>query len=206
LGPEAEAQALAAVIASDKGLSLSPNALERYAQYLLPPVPVDIDENPDQGKDNPQNRNENPVPEDVRRVAEEQAQGNEFLKILNSIRGKNRQYWMVLPFRINISGVELNIIIRLLRGEYISKAGNEFLVVDITGPKRRWRCLLNKAGDKIKTDIRVFPEYEGAALDDFKKKAEKFLGEGVFIHTGVEISSWMDDLCPEHLPSIDERV
>ena len=198
-----EAEAMAAVIAADKGVTLSPQTLERYARFLLPPMPPA--ENVD-AEENPQHWNENPKAEELQKMMEEQAKKDCVLGILNSLPGKNRHYWVVLPFTVNIKGVELRIFIRVLKGETLAD-GNEYLVVDISSNKRQWRCFLKKTGINLTANIRVFPECSPRTLDLIKKNAEKFLG-GMLVNlqNSDKIPSWVEDLFSEPYPTVNEEV
>ena len=186
-----ERDAMAAIIAADKGVRLSPEALERYSRYLLPPEPVDSDENRPEQK-------ENPLAEEMRKMAEEQAKKDKLLDILNSLPGKNRQYWKVFPFAIKVREAEFNIIVRIFNGE--------ILIIDITGPKRQWRCFLKKTDGNVLADIQVYPEYSERALASLRKRAESFFGKGVSLENGDKFPSWVEYLLTEPLPSVDEEV
>ena len=196
-----EAKAMTAVIAADKGVVLSSEALERYASYLLAPDSVDSDEDPP-------DRNENFNAEEMQKKAEELEEKDKLLGLLNSLPGKNGQYWKVFPFVINVNGVELRISLKILLGEALSSDRSEYLIADISSIKRQWRFFLKKNGDRRRADISVFPEYKDKDLNLLKKKAEQFL-EGydeIFVQNGVKIPSWAEDLFTQPLPSIDEEV
>jgi len=208
-----DSEALAAVIATDKGVTLSPEALNRYASSLLPPgwPPVPSDE-----EDEPKDREEAPEAEELQAIAEAQGQNDDFLNLLNSIPGKNGQYWVVFPFSIKVKGTELNVFIRLLKKEFQSIGNGEDLIVDISGPKRQWRCFLKKSSGKtnlplVRADIRVYPECSPKELLFLQKEAESFLGsfknfEEIQVRNGDKIPSWAEDLSAIYLPSISEDV
>ena len=204
-----DSEAMAAVIASDKGVTLSPEALARYASFLLPPVKNDDEEEPN-------DREELPEPEELKAIIEEQEQKDDFLGLLNSIPGKNGQYWMVFPFSIKVRGTELNVFIRLLKKEYQYIGEGEDLIVDVSGPKRQWRCFLKKSFGiscqaSIRADIRVYPECSPKGLLFLQKEAESFLGsfeifDEILVRNGDKMPSWVEDLSEICLPSIDEDV
>ena len=204
-----DSEALAAVITADKGVALSPEALSRYASFLLPPVPGDKEEKS-------RDREELPEKEELQALAEEQEQKDDFLKFLNAIPGKNGQYWLVFPFSIKIRGTELDVFLRLLKKEYLSAGDSEDLIVDISGPKRQWRCFLKKSSVKscenlLRADIRVYPECSPKELLLLQKDAESFLGgigdfEEIQVRNGDKIPSWAEDLSTVYLPSVSEDV
>ena len=199
-----EAEAMAAVIAADKGVSLSPEALERYARYLLPPEL--IPQEPADGEESSQQRYEYPTAEELRKMAEGQQKKDELLAILNSLPGKNRHYWMVFPYTINVKGIELRIFIRILKKE-TQKDENEHMIVDISGPKMHWRCFFKKTDANITASLRVYPECSPRTLGFLKKNAEKHLkGMLVNLQNCDKIPSWVEDLFAEPLPSIDKEV
>jgi hypothetical protein len=250
-----EAKAMAAVVAADKGINLAPAALERYARFLMPAsfMPQFMTK-ATEGKDAPSHKTaatsqdrgekssgvsrgeagddsleEMPEAEELRAIARAQMGEDGFLDLLNYLPGKNGQYWLVFPFNINVKGVELKVLLRVLQSERGSVPGslpapeNGQLIADISGPKRQWRCFVNNNAGKFRADIRVYPEYPQRALDQLRKQAEKFLGKGggfpglknsgnlggfeeIIVRNGDRIPLWADDLWPDHLPFIDEEV
>jgi len=209
-----EADTLAALIAYDKGVILSPEALENYTRFLSFPGENAIQ--PDDGRD--QGREESPSAEELRILVEEQGQNDDTLSFLNNLPGKNGQRWLVFPFCIKVKGVELKVFIRLLNKEPASSVDKEEIIVDILGPKRQWRCFLIRADEKFLADIRIYPQQRPKALKLLQKEAEKMLekAEGLFgdfkgfdevlVRNGEETPSWAEDLCTESLPSIDEEI
>ena len=219
-----EAQAMAAVIAADKGVALSPEALARYAGFLLPPVlPVSGNK-----EHEPEENEKMPDPEEVQALAQEQE--NELLGFFNSIPGKNGQYWMVFPFNMTAKGTEYNVILRVLKkdflmNEFLPATGSEEIIVDISGPKRQWRCFLARNSGNFRTDIRVYPECSPKGLELLQKEAERYLREGniqafapagvlgsvgnfevVQVRNGDKEPSWTEDLFAFCLPSISKDV
>ena len=205
-----EAEALASSAAADKGVALSSEAMEHYAGFFVPPASASLDE-----EENPKNREEVPDPQELQNIAEEEAQKDSLLDLLNCIPGKNGQYWMVFPFTVTIKGTELRVFIRILKRELPDK--NEQLIVDISGAKRQWRCFLKKNGEKLRADIQVYPECSPRGLIFLQKEAERFLGgentlpgntgfREIFVCNGGEIPSWVEDLSAACLPSISKDV
>ena len=221
-----EAKAMAAAAAADKGITLSPEALERYARFLEAPAFIDDGESSGKnafawggdGKKNSRNREEVPEKEELQAIAEEEASEDGLLDFMNSIPGKNGQYWVVFPFNIKVRGIELKVILRILNGGPFSGGEKEHVIVDIAGSKRQYRCFLEKASGKLRADIRVYPELSPKALKLLSKKAESFLGAGnafagnsfefeeILVRNGEEIPSWAGILLEEYLLSIDKEV
>ena len=219
-----EAKAMAASAAFDKGLSLSGEAFERYARFLEAPAHQGDrdaggkDAMPGGGKGNSPDREEVPTKEELQTIAEEEAKKDKVLDFLNSVPGKNGQYWVVLPFDINVKGTELKVVMRILKGGPLFTGGNEHLIVDITGPKRQYRCFLKKNDGKLRVKVRVYPELSARALKLLSKKAEKFFGEGsafagssfaleeLIVQNGEGAATWTDNWSEEYLPAIDKEV
>ena len=193
-----EAEALAAVIAKDKGVILSPDALERYARFLMPPqadAPPcgesefaetgegqdnkeerEKDETPD--RDKRSSREEVPAAEELQAIAGEQAKQDSLFDFLNSLPGKNGHYWMVFPFKIKVRGTELTVYLRILKKESVSSGEDGHLMADISAPKRQWRCFLKKTAGKLRADIRVYPECRPRELNHLLKEAKRCFGKG----------------------------
>jgi len=243
-----ESKAMAAVIAADKGVFLSPAALERYARFFMPPTtPPQKMSSPVMPKASGEKENaspkaaissqdsgggdleEIPEPEELRAIAEAQMGEDGFLDLLNYLPGRNGQYWLVFPFSVNVKGIELKVLLRVLQSERGTNPGgipaqeDGQLIADISGPKRQWRCFVNKNAGKFRADMRVFPEYSPRALDQLRKQAGRFLGKGgglpglkdsgnfggfeeIIMRNGDRIPLWADDLWPDHLPFVDEEV
>jgi len=190
-----EAKALALVSALDKGVELSKEALERYVRYLEPLVFTENEEG-----------------------TAEAGQKDDFLDILNSLPGKNRKHWIIFPFNIDIRGTVLKVFLRLLKREPLCPGETEYAIVDIAGPKRQWRCCLERKDKKLRADIQIYPGMAAGALKILSREAELFLGkadagthesggfEEIRVRNGEEMPSWMEDLCNEYVPSVDEEV
>jgi hypothetical protein len=211
-----EAEAFTALIAMDKGVVLNRQALEHYARFLSFP-----DENfSRQDEKRERDREESPEKEELRILAEEQEKNDDALTFLNQLPGKNGQHWLVFPFSVKIKGIEFQVFFRLLKKEPVSagEEGHLHLIVDISGPKKQWRCFLKKAGEKFLADLRVYPGQSPRVLKSLQKGAEQTLKEGralfgsfkgfdeITVQNGEEAPSWVEDLFTESLPSIDEEI
>jgi len=206
-----EADAMAAVIAADKGLSLSPEALARYARFLLPPVfPGNGDK-----KEEPRNGEELPnmEMEELKALAQGEEQTDNFLGFINMVPGKNGQYWIVYPFNIKAKGTELRVFLRILKKGFLSATGSEELIIDISGQKRQWRCFLIKSSGKVRVDIRVYSECSPKGLNLLLKEAERFLRERNIPVPGLEGFFRNSDICLEvqvrngdKIPSLTEDL
>ena len=204
-----EAEILARLSAGDKGVVLSSEALEQYSRYFGSPDGENGD-SPEQQED--------PKAGELKAMAGEQSQANGLLDFLNSLPGKNGQYWMVLPIIVNIRGIELKVFIRLLiRGELPSMVERR-LIVDISGPSRSWRCFLAEVNGGLRADILVYPEHKPWDLDLLQKEATRFLMGGgalsgnskgierVMVQNSGKSFSWVENLYDESLPSINKEV
>jgi hypothetical protein len=219
---ELEAETLSSLIALDKGVELSPQTLEHYARFFSFPErnPNQQDEKEDRDLDRESDQEEGPDAEELRILTEEQGQNDGVLAFLNQLPGKNGQRWLVFPFSVKVKGIEFQVFLRLLKKEpvFAGEGGHLHLIVDISGPKKQWRCFLNKAGEKFLADLRVYPRQSPRAIKILQKEAEQILKKGralfgsfkgfneIVVRNGEETASWADDLCTESLPSIDEEI
>jgi hypothetical protein len=201
---------------------LSQQALGHYAQFLSFPAENFIQ--PDDADDSSKgDHGREESPEALRILVEEQTQNDSTLNLLNLFPGKNGQYWLVFPFSVKVRGIEFRVFLRLLKRElHSSLKGVPFedgqLIVDISGPKRQWRCFLKKTNEKFLADLRVYPRQHPRALKKLQKEAEQILAEGhglfgsfngfgeIIVRNGEETPSWVEDLCTESLPSIYEEI
>ena len=195
-----EAKALAETIAFDKGVDLSQEVLELLARYLLPAV---FDEN---DKDKEPGREKLPNTEELENIAKEQSRKEKFLDFLNSLPGKSGKKWLVFPFKINVKGTVLSVFLRLLKREPFFQGESEYLIVDIAGPKRQWRFFAGKIDGKVRIDINVYPGLPAKALEALEREAKRFFAGEVRMRNREEVPSWMEDLCDEILPSVNEEV
>jgi len=207
-----EAEALARVSAKDKGIVLSHEALERYAGYLS------SQGNGDRNRRETPSRDENLTAEELRAIADNQAESDGFLDLLNSLPGKNGRHWLVFPFNIRIKGIEIDVFIRLLKEGSFTSGVSRHIIADIKSPRRQWRCFLKETGGRYRADIRVYPNYQPKTLSLLQKEAIRFLGEHggiaqnfkgfdeVLVRNGEADSSWVDDLFAESLLSVNKEV
>jgi hypothetical protein len=218
-----EAGALAAAAAADKGVRLSREALAACAGLLAEPWPPDSEGSfPGQGEKGGGEENRPawdncPQPEELRNLFEQSMNSREqngLLGFLNRIPGKNGQQWIVWPFKICIKGTDLRVLFRLLIRSplYSTQAPAEGrLIADVAGPRRRWRFVLDRnSREKLKVDVRVFPEMSPRGLKSLEREAKGVFGS---LGKGVEIIarnggalSFADFLADEALPSVNEEV
>ena len=210
-----EARALTAAAALDKGVTLSPEAQTNYSRYLIPPeTPQEKKTGAEfspgagggrnKGGDNEENE-KTPEAEKIKAIAEEESKKDKLLDFLNKLPGKNSQHWAVFPFRIEVRGIELQVLLRILKRESLLAEESAFVIADISGPKRQWRCFLRERATGVQADLRVFPNVSERTLKRLKKEAERFLGE-VTVGNRDESVSWVDDLYTESLPSVNKEV
>ena len=191
-----EGKAMAAVSALDKGVSLSPEALEYYAAFFN-------SQNSFKGDDNTQedNREDSPKAEELKALADEEGQKDDFLDLLNSLQGTNDQYWYVLPLKIKVKNTELEIILRLL---IKNSTENDCLIADINTKKKQWRFVLKKNEDIV--HIRTNPPLLVKSIKKLEKKAENIFNLRTQIENSEDIQSWMDEIFNEPLPLVNKEV
>jgi hypothetical protein len=222
-----EAKALAAAAAADKGLRLSPEALEEYAAATEPGAWFSGGHSRGRDKDNPKDNPDDweEVPngeelEDLYATAGGDGEKEDLLSYLNRIPGKSGRHWIVFPFKLKVKGIELSVSVRLLiKGSVFFTPGSRaptipaHLIVDIEGPQKRWRFILDKAGDGMSVmDILVGSACEGN-LAQLKKEAERsFSGPGMEVRLREEDfapgkgSSLFDPWRQEALYSVNKEV
>jgi hypothetical protein len=212
-----EAAALASAAAADKGVELSPGALEDYADAIDPggsqpqgrEPPGDRGGNPKpQGKPR---EDDAPTPENIRKKAAEIEANKPFLGILNMIPGKNGRRWIVLPFVFSSKGVEFRVSIRiLLKESKISENKVERLAVDVSSESRRWLFTIDKAGTpEARVDISIYPPLGTARLavleGEIRGILQEFAGE-IRLWNNREAPPLGADSRNEALLSINEEV
>jgi hypothetical protein len=134
-----EAAALAAAAAADKGLELSPQALEDYAAARAPGPPR---EDPSDGSQDGREHPGAPNPEELKKYPEQIDAKKPLLALLNSIPGKTGKHWIVYPFQFSSGDLRFRVSLRLLSGDETGK-GTVRAAVDIAGGARRWLFILN---------------------------------------------------------------
>jgi len=191
-----EGKAMAAVSAMDKGISLSPEALEYYAAFLNSQGSFKGDDNTQEDS-----KEESPKAEELKSIANEEGQKDDFLDLINRLPGMNDQYWYVLPLNLSVKNTKLEIILRLL-----IKTGNEreILIADINTEKKQWRFFLKKGEDIV--HIRINPPLHEKSLKKLEKKAEKIFNLRTQIENSEDIQSWMDEIFNEPLPLVNKEV
>ena len=206
-----EAKALALLAAADKGVVLSKESLTAYA--ALP----DRDENQRQGYKPWNFTGEQPDAEDLKRQfgnsggnSNQKETKDDFLDFLNMIPGKNSRRWIVWPFNYAAGGTELRVLLRILIEEPLcgsKKSPDEALCfMDIAGPRRNWRFLLSKTGEKQSAVLSIIPGLPPADIRIIKKELIKELGLNDFrIRNGEELPL-AEELGAPVLPSLNEEV
>jgi hypothetical protein len=200
-----EAKALAAAAAADKGLSLSPEALEEYAAATEGGAWFSGRREGQPDEEDPPDREETPDGEELETVYRKanlpREKGGEegILSWLNRLPGENGQGWAVFPFKIRVRGVELRVSVRLLIKEHPFFASRRDadqgrLIVDIEGPAQNRRFLLERSGGKSVMDITVYPGASGFSgqkgdIKALEKEAGKFFD-------GMEIRVRQSDEAP----------
>jgi hypothetical protein len=217
-----EAKTLALAAAEDKGLRLSPEALEEYAAAMEPGAWFSGGRGRKrQGspeEEDPPDREKTPDREELEKLYAKAGGTGEkggkegLLSWLNRLPGGNGQGWVVFPFKIKVGGVELRVSVRLLIKERLFRAferdaGQGCLIVDIEGPAGNWRFILDRSGDgKFVMDITVYPE-QTADIKSLKREAEKFFGTtGIGVHKSDEGPFLIEHLHLKALPYINETV
>jgi hypothetical protein len=78
--------------------------------------------------------------------------------LLNRLRGRNGQRWIVLPLTYTQEGREYLLTLRILLKEHPAMPGEDHLIADIRG-ERRWRFSLRRAGpgEEARGELRIFP-------------------------------------------------
>jgi hypothetical protein len=211
-----ESKALAAAAAADKGLLLSPEALEKYAAAMDAGWFSGRREGRPDEEDAP-DREETPEGEELEKLylnanLSREKDGEEaVLSWLNRLPGRNGQGWAVFPFKIKIKGVELRVSVRLLiKGHpfFASPvdAGRGSLIVDIQGPVQNWRFILERTGGKSVMDVTVYPGQAGD-VKILEKEVNKFFeGMEIRVRQSDEAPSFTDQWDQEALPSVNEEV
>jgi hypothetical protein len=215
-----ESTVLAALIAMDKGVTLSPEALERYASFhFLPALPqvLALSDSTD-GGENFKGQENPPEPEELQALAGEQTQKDDFLGFMNLLPGKNGRQWTVFSFSLRVKDTELTVFLRFLTRDPLSSAKDELVIADISSARRQWRWFLRKKDGKFLADIRVYPKCSHRSLVSLQREAGRFLGEGsgllgnfggfaeILVQNEDEAPSWVEDLSELYLPSICKDV
>ena len=210
--PEMEAEVFARLAAFDKGVNLNSRMQAHYARLLISQYSGG-GSGSGGGNNKDQDRKEMPDAEELKVIVEEESKKDGFLDLFNSLPGKNGQYWLVCPFNIKVNGVELNVVVRILSngntGAHRIETSGEYLIADINGPRRQWRCILTGSSGKIRLKMQVYPVLSVKGLAFLQKEAEQRLisvFEEISVSNRNEVSSWVDDLFTDFIPVINEEV
>jgi hypothetical protein len=160
-----ESAALAAAAATDKGVELTAEALEKYTAAIDPDArrkQTDGQDRersggarPDQnglpsetcGKDEtgdtsgPVSLSGTPDAEGLRKISDEIDGNDPLLSLLNRVPGRDGDRWMVYPFQVSAGGKRFMVSIRVTAG---SGKEDARLAVDIAGEERRWLFVVNR--------------------------------------------------------------
>ena len=209
-----EAKVLAALAAFDKGVSLSRESLPVYA---ITPDKENFFEDSSSRHEGRHSADQQPDARDLQQFFENFNRENSgkdgrdsLFGYLNRIPGKNGSYWIVWPFNYACRGTELKILVRILiKGSLLSsdrKSDEGLVITDITGPKRNWRFILNKTGDKSAIDVSIVPCLTAAEAGNLRKYLEKIPGfTDIRIHNGEELLL-ADEFTADLLPCVNEEV
>ncbi|MDR1863217.1 MAG: hypothetical protein LBQ67_04765 [Treponema sp.] len=214
-----EAKALAAAAAADKGLRLSPEALEEYAAAMEPGAWFSggggRQGQPEDGKPSREATPDGEELEELCLKGIRKKDGEEgLLAWLNRLPGRDGQGWAVFPFKIKVGGIELKVSVRLLIKKHPlfvpgESGGQGRLIVDIQGAARGWRFILDRSGGgKSVLDITVYPGQE-RDIKALEKEAEKFFGgpgTEIRVRKSDEAPFLADQRYQEVLLSVNEEV
>jgi hypothetical protein len=149
-----ESAALAAASAADKGVELTPEALERYAAAIDPDARREQSgaDSPEGGRDG-FNRGEDedtpgrlavsgaPDAETLKKIYDDIDGNDPLLSILNSIPGGDGNRWIVYPFQVSAGGKRFRVTVRVRAGK---RKDDARLAVDVAGGERRWLFVMNR--------------------------------------------------------------
>ena len=172
-----EARALAALAAFDKGVILESDTLEAYASYNKndPTEEQKTRYPPHEFHSNP------PDPDDLQHSFERDNEKEDAFGLLNRIVGKNNQRWIVWPFNYTNEGIEIKVILRVLIEEPF------YLILDISGPKRNWRFLINKEKENLSIDIGIKPGLSSREIKQLKKEIKSLGISDIHIRNDEEL-------------------
>jgi hypothetical protein len=210
-----ETRALAATAAAAKGLSLSPEALEKYAGLLGAEYGDGRKDGQGAEADDGslESGTDGPNAGELRRLFDEFMETggkDQILPFLNRIPAKDGRHWVFWPFNIRIGGVDLRVSVRILKREEITVPDDTArLIADITGPQRRWRFIVDSHEDGLKTVIQVYPAHRLERLKALQREAEKaFSG----FSAGIGVENGGDEFLPglyfpdEVFPAVNEEA
>ena len=194
-----ESKALGIVAALDKGLKLSPAALNSYANILLAREAGKNQSDPGQKEDIGN-------AEELKILVNEESRQDDFLEFMNYLPGKNGQKWHVFPFTVKLDNTELCVVLRTLCSQE-----EQCMLITVNAPKKQWQFFLKKENEDIRVDILVYPEQNKKNLEYLNKKFMEILGKDfgeikISIKNGVEEDSFLEILYNEPLPLVNKEV
>jgi hypothetical protein len=165
-----ESAALAAAAAADKGVELTPEALEHYTAAIDPdarrkqtggqdregsggarrdqnglpfsPVPPESSGRDEAGDTSGRvSLSEMPDVERLGKIPDDVDGKDPLLSLLNRIPGRDGERWMVYPFQVSAGGKRFMVSIRVTDG---SGKEDARLAVDVAGEERRWLFVVNR--------------------------------------------------------------
>ncbi|MDR1129191.1 MAG: hypothetical protein LBL20_07760 [Treponema sp.] len=216
-GGSTETPALAAAAAAGKGVALGKEALEQYARAIDPEYAAEDPRNDGEERpageegapfgegagDAPEERRDRPGGEDSARVIREilekalkrvregggtEESGDESpASFLNRLPGRDGNFWIVYPFKINHKelAIRLSVWILLLsrlcfkEGFSGQSAGNPVggITINAAGGERRWIfSIKNPGGSGARTRVSVSPPYGEAARKRTEEEIREVLG------------------------------
>ena len=183
-----EALLLAAAAAEVKGVHFEPQALEAYALTIEPDsLKKRYTEHNDHGKrDKNQKQSDDEKTEKTASVAagapgiKETAMETEkyhiMLSILNNLRGKNGQRWIVLPFDISDNGRDFRVSLRIML-EKDSRVSHFALdIAEASDTEKRWIFVLDEEYKTIPSiTVYLRPEYSAKEIKTLKRNLSIFM-------------------------------
>ena len=211
-----EALALAATAAAGKGLELKAEGLENFAKGIDPHWQGRQKQKKGSGQ-NEKNDGKEIQKADIVSGALlgkkliELMEKEPLFKILNRIPCKNGKKWVVLPFKIDDSGREFNVSLRILvdTAHHSSKARHACrMAVDISENNKfdkRWLFLLDEA--KTKLTMFIQPFFNEKKIFSFANKISHLLEIPVErISVKLYTESFPEEVLHDLLHIVDESV
>jgi hypothetical protein len=213
-----EAVALAAAAAMDKGVTLTPEALEKYAAAIDPNARREQKGGQDgTGGDGSERKDRKfecfgetwqDVSQDgLGKIRDDIDENDPLLAILNSIPGKDEKRWMVYPFQVSAGGKRFMVSVRVMTG--IGKEDAR-LAVDVAGEEGRWLFVVNRQGsdpdNSAETQVFIWPLPEPHKREVLKREIQEVLGPlggRVILRDG---ESFLAECRNDALPSINKEI
>ncbi|MDR2069978.1 MAG: hypothetical protein LBP81_00970 [Treponema sp.] len=216
-----ESAALAAAAAAGKGVTLTPEALEKYAAAIDPDARGDQKdgqgregtggngfEQKDRQPESPGDISGQVTPESLKRIRDDIDEKDPLLSLLNRLPGKDGERWMVYPFQVSAGGKRFMVSVRAAPG--IGK-DDARLAVDIAGEDRRWLFAVNRPAspqqrDTAETEVSVSPLPELPLREVLEREIQEVLGPLGGRVTLRESGPFLAECRNKDLPSINEEV